>query len=1326
MKNKKVTKHISFMLVVAMLVQTIVVPGVFKGNMTVEAADASEKVTYEESFDGNVADKFLASNLWDLETDQYKGTEPDVVDGIMKMDYHDSVQFNWMKVPNVGAYDSTKTYIFEFDAKVTLTDSYSTDQWKTRVLYVAPGGYHNQVELKDYLGNVRQGDSVNIRYREELYLNKDIHVQLAWTGNSITSTITDVASGSTLINGTRVGKNNWYDYSICPTDYKKYMENLAIRCEDGEIEIDNFVFKVDGATLYTETFDYDPVDSLIAGAWRTSDAKSGIQWTKPEIKNGVMKMDSEDSLTFFWDWVPNVGEYNKKMTYSWEFDAKITAEGSDPYAEVSGKAAYTRILWAGQYGEDTQLGIKSRYNEVQVGSSYPAYNSATYLNQPIHIRIEWLGTTVTTTITKPDGTLIATGSNTGDKFDGVTNAKRLRSMVIRCEDGAVELDNFKFTKELVYETEEQSISIPNGQQAVFEADVAYSTGTITKIDMGGKTSTGADASGELFRISDEGMLIGGFNTAGSFGEGTYKVKAYLNPKQQTGQVEVTLPNGGVIRRGSYQLLYNCTSVTKITTSWKSNTKTVSGAKVTYEDINSNAYELNKTEPVYEGFEANVYNLVTSFDVDAKTTRTFAWTALESYIGDKTMAVQYRVKGANEWQTVDAVKEIEDVEYETEDYFKADVKNLTAGTTYEYRIGKKDSADETNDWGNIYTFTTEAESVDKFSFVAIGDTQGSNWNGTTSGAYTRGFMYTQAALDQAIAEVGDPAFILHTGDVVEHGTNQEHWNLYFKALGDYGKTIPHFAAVGNHDVWADSDNIKPGSADNFDLHFNHPNEGGSAAFATEVIEQVDAFNHPASSSLVRNLDETTYSFNYGNVHFVVLNTGAYDTAVGKIDKIIIEAQTDWLIQDLEANKDAEWTILMMHEPLYHRLEKYNRLEGIHKVIEQYEVDLAILGHSHLVTRTYPMKDGQIVSKEVTDKIEAGTGTVYTTIGATTPSHDGLGDGILEYMYNVFSPQQHQPTYTTVSVDSGAIKLTIKQIDGLVVDEFVIFKEAQEFSGATLELGGEIGVNFYIPKNHGFSDKAYVEFELENGEKQTVSIKDTEETNYGIKFTCWVPAKEMADIITATIYDGGEVKDTASTSVRQYAETIIRGADNNPQYAKAKPLAEAMLNYGSYAQVLFDYKTNNLANRNDIVVDEVANVQVSDLAAFAKEEQGIKGFGTLAGATLILKGETTLKMFFEFKEGASLDGLKFIMDGVEQKYTRSGNYYVVEIADIPAHLLDEDYTVTVVAGNQTFDAVTSAMTYCYNALKNMDDVDLHNAAKALYLYNKAADAYRSGSN
>ena len=69
----------------------------------------------------------------------------------MKMDTKDSVKFNWTQVEGVGKYSPNKKYIFEFDAKVTNAGdgSYWTAPNYTRTMYVAFGGWYNQVEFNN-------------------------------------------------------------------------------------------------------------------------------------------------------------------------------------------------------------------------------------------------------------------------------------------------------------------------------------------------------------------------------------------------------------------------------------------------------------------------------------------------------------------------------------------------------------------------------------------------------------------------------------------------------------------------------------------------------------------------------------------------------------------------------------------------------------------------------------------------------------------------------------------------------------------------------------------------------------------------------------------------------------------------------------------------------------------------------------------------------------------------------------------------------------------------------------------------------------------------
>lgn len=1006
----------------------------------------------------------LSSSVWDVELDETgvnkkkDATAPILEDGVIKMRSKNSIQFNWESVPGIGDYDPNKTYTFEFDARVTdsginSTTSYWGNEDHTRVLYVAPGGYINQLELntKDNKIKLANSNTYSEPYDATTYMNQKIHIKLEWTVKdekpTITTTITD-ADGKELIKGSRTVPA--YD----DTKLGIYMKNLVLRCEDGAVEIDNFVFSVDNAIRYKEDFGVNSNEMMFSTAvWDVENQENGNTHKKgdataPILEDGVIKMQDKNSIQFNWKNVPGIGGYDATKIYTFEFDATVKNSGEGSWWGTN--KDHTRVLYVAPGGYYNQVEILPNYADqrVFVGGKYFEYSDASYLNQKIHIKVEWIGNEITTTITDENGAILGTGTRTGSNGAYANSDDiHMHDLVLRCEDGAVEIDNFRFAKTdaNVKETENQ-INIPEKQQAVYKCTVHYNTGSVTRVKLEGTNSSGTAVSGNLFEISDNGLSIGGYACAGTFEPGEYKFTVYLNPEQKSANVEVKLPDDGVIRRGSYALLYGAANITKINAyTWDLTTPLVE--EVTYNTINQEDYELNTEEPAYEGFEVNVHNLVTSFDGDAKTTRTFAWTALESYIGNAEMSLRYKASGTDEWQMVAAVREIEKTECETEDYFKADIKDLEPGTTYLYQIGKTASQ---VDWSPEYSFTTEEKNIDEFSFVAIGDTQGTNWNGTT--LENKGMMYAQAALQKAVAETENPAFILHTGDIAEKGSEVDQWNLYFKALGNYGTTIPHFAAVGNHDTWYTSDN--------FDLHFNHPDNGGKNAFAADTLAKVQEFvdenpgygGNAYALSLMENLDETVYSWNYGDVHFVVLNTGVYYN----MDDIILEGQREWLKKDLEANRDADWTVFMIHQPVYHRKGGVESRPWLHDIIEEYGVDLVLQGHSHLVTRTYPMKDGNIVSKSITDTIEKGTGTVYTTVGATTTNHDGLSNGIEENMYTVFTPDTTKPTYTTVTVKDSSLKVTVKQVDGLVVDEFVLnapkveyeyFDNISNYRGAT---------------------------------------------------------------------------------------------------------------------------------------------------------------------------------------------------------------------------------------------------------------------------------------
>ncbi|MBQ8818917.1 MAG: metallophosphoesterase family protein [Clostridia bacterium] len=598
---------------------------------------------------------------------------------------------------------------------------------------------------------------------------------------------------------------------------------------------------------------------------------------------------------------------------------------------------------------------------------------------------------------------------TGEGFKQVTN--NLYLCLGNYSKNDTEISDISIYKgDLCTEISKADLDIPEGKKAIYEADINYQGEPV-------RVSHGMN---ELVSISSDAICLCGFQVSGNYGNGTYHLKLSIAPEQKMTIAEITLPNGAIIRRGHYLSVSRSTRITVSSL----DAACVSNSTVNYEDISLNDYAFDVTEPQYEGFAAKVYNLVTSFS-DARYDRAFAWTALDSFIGNGEMAVRYREQGG-EWKTVTATKEALSTSNDVEAYFKADIVQLKADTTYEYQIGKKDSTNYDNDWSKVYTFKTAAEKVNNFSFIMTGDNQSESWGNRTN-ATKGGYMYTQTAIDQAIETV-NPAFIMNVGDMAEsaapNAINQ--WNWFFKAMGEHTASIPHFATLGNHECLA---------PEYFDAHFNHPNNGGSAAFNQSMLA-----SGGVTAAVKNNLDETTYSFDYGDVHFIVLNSGAnYQVVKGQYEATL-NAQKNWLVKDLQANADARWTILITHQNIYDLDSGESNLSWLSNLIEEYGVDLVFQGHWHNLSRSYPMKNGQIATKISPDLITKGSGTTYVTIGSNT--YNKTTDmPSAEMFMNMLTPYSEQPTYTSVEVEDNKIVVTIKQVDGLVLDKFTLVDNSE---------------------------------------------------------------------------------------------------------------------------------------------------------------------------------------------------------------------------------------------------------------------------------------------
>lgn len=170
-----------------------------------------------------------------------------------------------------------------------------------------------------------------------------------------------------------------------------------------------------------------------------------------------------------------------------------------------------------------------------------------------------------------------------------------------------------------------------------------------------------------------------------------------------------------------------------------------------------------------------------------------------------------------------------------------------------------------------------------------------------------------------------------------GTDEEYQKHFFAHYqSQFFKNTPFYPTPGNHDYGGQIDNLKIPYFKNFTM----PTKG-------------EAGGVPSGS-------ESFYSFDYGNIHVVSLDSYGR-LSDGKRMYETGSTQLDWLRRDLAANKQP-WTLVFWHHPPYSKgshdsdTERLmvNIREQMLPILEEYKVDVVFGGHSHVYERTHPMK------------------------------------------------------------------------------------------------------------------------------------------------------------------------------------------------------------------------------------------------------------------------------------------------------------------------------------------------------------------------------------
>ena len=222
------------------------------------------------------------------------------------------------------------------------------------------------------------------------------------------------------------------------------------------------------------------------------------------------------------------------------------------------------------------------------------------------------------------------------------------------------------------------------------------------------------------------------------------------------------------------------------------------------------------------------------------------------------------------------------------------------------------------------------------------------------------------------------------------------------------------AVGNHDVRGESVKF-------YNYHFNNPQNAKGLANGYTPSETASK----TLAACIRNIDNTVYSFDYGNAHFAVVNTGSDSGDATEL----LNLQKEWLRDDLK-NSDKKWKVLVTHRGVYvEKIRKNadNANRAFLDIIDECGVDLVIEGHDHTYMRTHVMKEGKV----------SENGTIYALIGSAALKRYDATD-VHEWVKVVKPLPKELPNYVVISFDGEKISYSAKLIDGTEIDSFEIEK------------------------------------------------------------------------------------------------------------------------------------------------------------------------------------------------------------------------------------------------------------------------------------------------
>ena len=377
--------------------------------------------------------------------------------------------------------------------------------------------------------------------------------------------------------------------------------------------------------------------------------------------------------------------------------------------------------------------------------------------------------------------------------------------------------------------------------------------------------------------------------------------------------------------------------------------------------------------------------------DNSTSRTIMW---QSDNSEADAVIEYRLEGAEKSQTIGATDKAFTDDGSTTYIHEATLTGLTPNTKYEYRVGY--GTDRRSDW---YRLETAGASV--YDVLIYPDSQ--------SGDYSQ---WEEIVKSSALRNPRTALYI-SMGDLVDNGEHAYQWRTWLNSIKPLSANVPLATTLGNHEMYT------------LDWKMREP------------YAYLNYFEVPPNGN--ETFNRRYYSYDFGDVHYVVLDTTLYESNHEDNHDThhpdLYDVQVQWLRQDLAANT-KKWTVVLMHrDPFQYAFDGPggSRAVGFDDegvlfmpIFDEFNVDLVLSAHLHSYRNRGHVRHF--------DRDSSGPLYILTGIAGDVGRPKWKQHPLDVYVI----PDREASNYMTMTVTPNQLVVKAFLADGTQIDESVIEK------------------------------------------------------------------------------------------------------------------------------------------------------------------------------------------------------------------------------------------------------------------------------------------------